>query len=130
MKYLSKSHPEPAKGISFKGIKKMVQPNQSLSIREILKRFTRGEPLPIGNKSPQFYEGDDDLEKVRHMDLVDREEFIGKMKNVQKDYQKQEKDKAEKLAAEQAAAKKAKQERIKANRDKYYKNPGHDPGAK
>lgn len=131
MKYKSKAVPDVAKGTSYKNVKKMVKPNESLSIRDILTRFTRGEPLAVGGKNPQFYESDDDLEKVRHMDLVDREEFINKMKDVQKRYNKQEKDNAEKKAAEQAAAKIARTERRKAERDSIIREArGKDPGAK
>lgn len=120
MKYKSIAIPEPSLGVKFTG-KKIVVPDQSLSLQEILDRFTRGEPLEIG-KDVQYHESDDDLEKVSHMDLVDKAEFIEKQKETQRAYDKQEKRKAaaekkrldelavsklaaDKLAAEQAASK-------------------------
>lgn len=94
MNYRSISFPEP-----FKGQKTdrelLVVPNQSLSLQEILQRFTRNEALPIG-KDVQFHESEDDLEKLAHMDLVDKAEFAQKMADVQKDYDIQEKKKAAK----------------------------------
>lgn len=73
--------------------KKMVVPDQSLSLQEILLRFTRNEQLPIG-KDVQFHESDDDLEKVSKMDLVDRAEYVDKLKETQKGFEKQERKKA------------------------------------
>lgn len=73
---------------------KIVVPDQSLSLREILERFTRGEPLHIGKDVQYDESGDDDLEKVSKMDLVERDEFIQKQKDVQDRYSKQEKRKA------------------------------------
>lgn len=115
--------PAPSVGQKFSGPKKVV-PNQSMSLEEILSRFTRGEPLEIG-RDAQFHESDDDLEKVSHMDLVDKAEFAEKLEDTKRKYDKQEKTKAKKLAeqrekmavdqiiadkkaAEEAAEKKAK----------------------
>lgn len=71
----------------------MVQPNMSMSLQEILERFTRGESLDIG-KEPSYDDGDEDLEKMAHMDLVDRQEYANKLKKTQKDFEKQERKKA------------------------------------
>lgn len=78
----------------------MVVPNMSLSLQEILERFTRGEPLEIGKDYNYDEQGDDDLEKVRHMDLVDRQEYVDKLKQTKKFYTAQEKARAEKRQAE------------------------------
>lgn len=98
---------------------KIVVPNQSMSLQEILERFTRGEPLEIG-KPVQYHESNDDLEKVSKMDLVDKAEYVDKLKRTQKDYEKQERrrekavhdatvaEAAKKLADEKAAQEKAK----------------------
>lgn len=46
----------------------LTRPNEAMSIREIMVRFTRG--LPIDQKVP-LYEEDQFLPDVRHMDLAD-----------------------------------------------------------
>lgn len=117
-KFKSIAWPAPTAGIAG-GRKKLTVPNQALSLEEILRRFTRGESLEIGKDGTFDDEGDDDLEKVAHMDLVDREEYVNKLKQTEKDYEKQEKGKAkkererldklavEKLANDKLAAEKA-----------------------
>lgn len=110
MKYKSRSIPGPSVGLVFTD-KKSVLPNQSLSLQEILERFTRGEPLEIGREGATYDDGPEDLEKLSHMDLVDRAEYINKLKQTSKTWEKQEKRKAEKekerldkLAVEKLAA--------------------------
>lgn len=57
----------------------MTQPKQTLTIKQILERFTRGLPVnaevktPSYSTAPQF--GDPDLEKMRHADLFEKEQF-------------------------------------------------------
>lgn len=94
MKFKSKSIPALWKGIVNQG-KLLVVPNQSMSLQEILTRFTRGEVLTVG-KEIAYHESDDDLEKVSHLDLVDKEEYIDKLKQTQSEYKKQERKKADK----------------------------------
>ncbi|AXH73170.1 MAG: hypothetical protein [Microviridae sp.] len=118
MRFKSQSIPAISKGRGDTGPSETV-PNQSMSLQYIIERFTRGEAVPVG-KEPQYHESDDDLEKVSHMDLVDKQEFVEKLKSTQKDFEKQEKNRqkkekerldkmavdkiaADKLAAEQAA---------------------------
>lgn len=121
MKYKSIAAPQLPKGLTFRG-KSLVVPNQSMSLEEILSRFTRGEPLEIGREGAQYDDGPEDLEKVSHMDLVDRAEFVDKLKQTQKRYDKQEarkkgeeKTRLEKLAIDKIAAeKKAAEEAAKA----------------
>lgn len=117
MKYNASATPRPSPGETFTG-ESIVVPNMSMSLEEILQRFTRGEPLAIGKEDPVYHESDDDLEKVSHLDMVDRAEYVEKLKVTQKEYEKQEKRKAkaererldklavEKLAAEKLAAEK------------------------
>lgn len=119
MKFKSIAIPGPSMGVKITG-KKIVVPDQSLSLQEILDRFTRGEPLEIG-RDVQYHESDDDLEKMSHLDPVDKAEYIEKLKETQRKFDRQEKQKAaqekkrldelavqkianDKLAAEQAAA--------------------------
>lgn len=71
-----------------------------MSLQEILERFTRGEPLEIGKDAGFDEQGDDDLEKVQHMDLVDREEYVDKLKKTKKFYDAQQKARAEKRQSE------------------------------
>lgn len=110
MKYLSRSIPDIAKGVKIRG-KKITLPNQSLSLEEILARFTRGEPLEIGKGEGQYDDGPDDLEKIGHMDLVERDEFVAKQKETQRKFKQQEdkklkaqKERLDKLAVEKLAA--------------------------
>lgn len=91
--------------------KVMVVPNMSMSLQEILERFTRGEPLEIGQDTTFDEEGNDDLEKVRHMDLVDREEYINRLKHTRKTFDKQQKKKKKEF---EEAARLAAIEEIKA----------------
>jgi len=57
------------KARSFKGIKEVTMPDQSMSLREIIKRFVRKESLPIQQQG--FYEDRfGDLEKLAHEDIV------------------------------------------------------------
>lgn len=118
MKYKSIASPEPSRGFMITD-KRAVVPNMALSLEEILERFTRGEPLEVGKTGAVYDDGPEDLEKLKHMDLVDRAEYIDKLKQTSKDFEKQEKAKAkrekdrldqmavEKLAAEKKAAEKA-----------------------
>lgn len=78
---------EDEEGKEIKG--KLVVPDQSLSLHEIIARFTRGEAVPVGH-DVQFHESEDDLEKVAKKDLVDRAEFVDKLKRTQAEFKKQE----------------------------------------
>lgn len=64
---------------SFKGSKKVVLPNQSMSLQEILRRFVRREALPIEVKAG-YFETDYDLEKVAHMDIAEKHEILERVK--------------------------------------------------
>lgn len=103
MKYKQIAFPKPSKGLKNTS-KRLVVPNQAMGLQEILERFTRNEPLPIG-KDVNYHESDDDLMKVSRMDLVDRQEYVEKLKETKKAYDKQEQAKAkkqrEKLEAEE-----------------------------
>lgn len=104
MKFKSIASPAPSKGADFSKEKSQVVPDQSLTLKEILERFTRNEALPISHPV-EYHESDDDLEKVQHMDLVDREEYINTLKRTQRNFEAQEqkkaKQKAEKIEAEE-----------------------------
>lgn len=125
MKFKSIANPTASKGVSFKGHKKLVVPDQSMTLEEILRRFTRGESLEIGRDPVFDEEGEDDLEKVQHMDLVERQEYVNRLKQTRVDFEKQEKRRAatekkrldklavDKLAADKLAAEKAAEKQSK-----------------
>lgn len=92
MKYKSCSIPGRSKGLLIDE-PSIVVPNQALTLRQILERFTRNQALPVG-RTGSFDDGEDDLEKVGHMDPVDKAEFVEKLKKTQRDYDAQEKAKA------------------------------------
>lgn len=115
MRFKSQSFPLPSEGMRTT-TGKQVQPNQAMSLETILERFTRNEPVAVG-KDMQYHESDDDLEKVRNMDLVDREEYINKLKSTQNDFEKQEKEK-EKAARKAANDKILEEEKAKLAKQK------------
>lgn len=68
------------KGQSFVGCKKLVVPSQSMSLREILRRFVRKESLPISHEGTYEDRYDYDLEKLAKEDLTVQEEVHAEMK--------------------------------------------------
>lgn len=104
MKVVKHAYPPPSEGIDYSKEVDQVVPDQSLSLEEILHRFTRGESLPVGMETQDGYEDENplniDLEKLANSDLVDKEEFIGKLKALQHEYNVQEKKKAEQTEQE------------------------------
>lgn len=91
MKAKSNFSYRPSKGITI-AQKKLTLPSQSLTIREILKRFTRGEKVSVGTQT--FHEDfqDVDLEKLKYADLIDRAEFSEKLKQISETFKTQEKN--------------------------------------
>lgn len=116
IKFKSTAYPMPSEGKDFKHVVKGVVPNRAMSLKEILERFTRNEALPIGQDA-QYHDSDVDLEKLRHMDLVDRAEYAQKMADVQKQHAQQEKAKHAKAVAD-AKAKIEAEARAAAEADK------------
>lgn len=115
MKFKSRAITKVSQGVTFDEAK-IVIPNQSMSLEEILTRFTRGETLAVA-QPVNYHESEDDLEKVSQMDLVDKEEYVEKLKQTQKAYKDQESKKAakerarlEKIAIEKIEAEKRKNE--------------------
>lgn len=111
------------KSLSFIGIKEVTVPDQSMSLKDIIKRFMRKESLPVQQEG--FYEDRfGDLEKLSHEDVIvqlQRAKEIG-------DWLKKAKDHSDKIEAEKASAiekaskeeaeKKAKFEAFMAKQDK------------
>jgi len=122
MEFKSNAIPMPALGVSYKGQKKIVVPDQSLSLKEILTRFTRGEAVPVGHAVTHDEDTDVDLEKMRYADLVDRAEYVDSLKEVKRKFEEQEakKKKAEAERAK-AIAKAEEEKRIRIAAKKYAK---------
>jgi len=86
-----------------------VIPDQSLSLHTIIRKYTKGEKINVATVDA-FYndEGDEDLEKIRHSDLLDvRDRYLDSK-------QKFEKLKAENQAKAEAEAKKLFDEKIES----------------
>lgn len=93
---------------SFKGVKRITVPNQSMSLREICQRFIRREELPLSKDG--FYTTEHgDLEKLAKADFTVRAERLREVKAKVAAYQKAE---DEKKAAAVKAAKDAEKQQI------------------
>jgi len=66
-------------GQSFVNVKSVVIPSQSMSLQEIINRFTRREALPI-EKNGIYNEFAGDLEKMAREDITERHERAAEMK--------------------------------------------------
>jgi len=51
----------------------MTVPDQTMSIRTILERYSRG--LPVGGRLDEYYDEEDDLPDPRTLDLAERQEL-------------------------------------------------------
>lgn len=124
MKFKGIAVPPPSKGIRITEPDQVV-PDQSLSLREIIQRFTRNEALPVGMKGQ--YGSDSgidpesesefnvDVEKSAHWDLTEKHEFIDRVKEVGKEFEAAEKERAQRAAEKEAAEReKAIARRVKA----------------
>lgn len=115
MGFKSIARPKPSKGLTITDKSEFV-PNQSIGLHEILKRFTRGESLPLGMS---ITEGSDDidnplnvdLEKMAQADMVDKAEFKERLKDYQKKFEQQEHKKSQKKAYEEAEKAKAEEQK-------------------
>jgi len=94
----------PRKGQDFTKSKKYVVPNQSMTLKEILRRFVKKESLPA-LKEGVYIETDYDLEKLSKADLTEQHEVIEELKKKVKrkkkeveDYQEDQKRKQEERA--------------------------------
>jgi len=97
------------KGQSYKGVKKVTIPSQSMTLKEILKRFVRREQLPI-EKQGIYTTRFGDLEKLALEDItvqVDRakeiRDYISQAKKRMKDQEdKRVLEEMKKLAEQRA----------------------------
>lgn len=62
----------------FNRLPSMTVPDQTMSIPDILDRYTRG--LPIGGAKVPIFDEEDDLPDIRTLDLAEREEMAESFK--------------------------------------------------
>lgn len=90
--------------------KRVTVPNQAMSLREMLKRFVRREPLPV-EKEGVYIETEYDLEKIPHMDRTEQEAILSEVKEktakAKAKVDKFKKDQLDKAIAEEVAKQKA-----------------------
>lgn len=110
--FFSNAMPPVDKGLDCSEWPEITVPNDAISLEEMLRRFTVGEPLDVehsGNYVDDLSEDDEytdpalagvDLEKMAKADLVDKEEFIGRLKKSRETFEAQEKEKRDKEEAE------------------------------
>lgn len=101
-------------GQDYTNVKKIVVPNQSMTLKEILRRFVRRESLPV-EKQGIYAEGFGDLEKMMHEDFTVQEERINELKK-----------RVEDVKAKDASAKADAQAKASAKREP---EPKADPSA-
>jgi len=112
--------PRPLKRQSFKGVKPVTLPNQSMSLRTIIQRFTRNEMLEVNSQEGYYDETlGVDLEKMQHLDLFDMHELYianrAKLEAMEKE--KLSKAEAKKKAEYDAMIEKHVQERLSKLKD-------------
>lgn len=61
-------------GLSIEG-QSLTVPDQSLTLRELLVNYTRGQDLPYGKQQPAFFDEDVTIPDLKKMDLVDLQEL-------------------------------------------------------
>lgn len=72
----------------------VVVPNQSMSLAQILQKFTKGERIDVSTKDTYYDDsGNADLEKQYNDDLTEIQERYIQARNVYDDLQKAEQDK-------------------------------------
>jgi len=91
-------------GQDFSNEKVTVVPNQSMSLKEILRRFIKRESLPV-EKQGVYAEGFGDLEKMMHEDFTQVEERVEELKKKVSDGKKKSSEKAAAKAKAEAEPK-------------------------
>lgn len=101
------------KGQSFYGVKKKVVPNQSMTLKDIIKRFIKHESLPV-IKEGFFAEtdGDVDLEKFVHEDPTVKHDILQQQKERVKGHKAKADDEHKSAMQKAREAKKAEQEEL------------------
>lgn len=109
MKFKSIAIPEPSKGTPG-GRPSQAVPDQSLSLQDILARFVRKEPLPVGHKAAYGSEGsidpesesefNIDQEKAKGWDLTEKDDFAEKVREKHAEHHAAEHEKAQKAKSD------------------------------
>lgn len=103
----------PSPGERVPGVSETV-PNEALSIKEILRRFTKGMPLDVLEKEGAYDEHASfdsiDLEKLKHADLYEQMEVLDKMKLVAQEKRKELDDELARQVKERLDKEKEEQE--------------------
>lgn len=97
MKFKANANPGPTRSkMDWSKVERIVVPDASISLHEILTRFTRGEALDVGFDG-QFDENADinnplsiDLEKLMKADITEQKQYWEQVKTVQDRYIAQE----------------------------------------
>lgn len=108
MQYVkSASYHSEWKGADYSKEEIQVVPDQSLSLEEILERFVRHEELPIGKDASwdDDEENQVDWEKIQHLDITEKMEYIEAIKETQAKYldEKRSAEEKERIRLEQEA---------------------------
>lgn len=90
-------------GQSFEGVSRVVVPNQSMSLQEIIKRFVRRESLPVA-KDGYYEERFGDIEKLAHADMVIQMERVEELKSQIAVHEKRIKERQELIVKQQKEA--------------------------
>lgn len=95
-------------------------PDQSMSIREIVKRFVRGIPVDIRQRDPVYLDqSDHDFEKLSRMEFGEKAELADQLGAHAADLQREHNDKVRQRAEEEANAK---AQRLKERKAKKHSN--------
>lgn len=140
MESVKSAFPAPSKGRVMQEKDQFV-PDQSYSLKEILARFVRHEPLPVGHATRYGSDGDIDpespsefnidQEKAKYWDLAEKQEFRERVMAVREQFEAKKSDRVKKAKAEKAEADKRKYEDDVQKAAEAYvkKNPGGSPGS-
>lgn len=137
MKFKSIAIPAPSSGVPG-GRPKEVVPNQSMSLKEMLERFVRKEPLPVAHSGKFGSEGEIDpesdsefnidQEKAKGWDLTEKEEFADKVRAKHAEWHAAEQEKLRKQKAEAEAKAKADwDKKVRMEARKLAKKAGQKP---
>lgn len=74
MKFRNILNYEPSEGVFLDPISETL-PDQTMSIRTILSKYTRGEPIHGSMQTPLYFGEDDYVPDPRSLDLVDFQEM-------------------------------------------------------
>lgn len=140
MKFKSVAIPSPSLGVGCDPKKrpKLVVPNQSMSLREILTRFVRQEALPVEHKGVFGSDGsidpesdsefNIDQEKAKGWDLTEKDDFAEKVRARHAEHHALEQEKAKKAKADaEVKAKADYDKRVRLEARKLAKKAGEKP---